>query len=242
MQKNRLLLLIGFNLRNEISVYGRYLSAIMGHIDFLHISPHYLDDVNNEYSSPAVILKENGIANFERTIDKLIEFGVSPTKIIIGFNFGGMKIDVLFRTTSCLGYNEICEITSNQSEKWQQFFDSDASLALAKKKDNTFDFWRQVIVFENKRSIVQRIRIAIKRNLAGAMATFINTDNLHNNCQFGDEKYDFASSHVNITLTIPIENNPVPLLNTINLMMVMALYEIEQESKLSHENLLYFSE
>lgn len=233
LQWNHLLLTGKFDGDNETLNNEHHLLALSRQLDFIHFTPDYQIDPERKYYSLTDALKDHGILEFEYVIDKLIEIGIPPTKIVAGFSFGGIKLDTALRTHRYVGYNEICKVTSNKD--WTNFFELSASLAVIKKKHEFINFWRYVIVYENTRSIVHRVRMAMKRNLAGVMVSFINTDDLRGECSNGDEKYeDFVSPHVAITLTISEENRSIPLLNTINLMMVMATYEIDREAKLSN--------
>lgn len=232
-QWNHLLLSTKIATNNETLNNENYLPILSHQFDFVHFTLEYRIDHDQKYYTITNALQEHGISYFEYVIEKLIAMSVPTSKIVAGFNFGGLQLDVALRNQRYLGYNEICTITTNK--EWAKFFDSDASLAIMKNKDKIVNFWRHIIVFENTRSIIQRIRVAMKRELAGVMASFINTDDLHGKCEIDNEKYnDFVSPHIAITLSISEENKSIPLLNTINLMMVMALYEVEQEVKLSN--------
>lgn len=230
MEWNNLFLTSSVNVENEIFDTA-YYSELSRHLDLMHFTPSYPVSSDREYYTIPKALKEHGISNLELVINKLIELGVPSSKLVIGINFAGFKFDVLSRTKQYFGYNQICSVISDKSQDWIEMYDSAADLAVAKKKDKRFFFWQHVIVFENRQSVISRIRLAMKRSLAGVMANFINTDDLHGKCVTQNEKYnDFISPHVVITLEIPAIST-TPLLDTINLMMVIALLEINQEAK-----------
>lgn len=162
-----------------------------------------------------------------------------PSKIIIEINFIGIQFDVATRTREYVGYNQICELLSNKALGWHETYDSGASLAFAKKTDEKSYFWKYVIVFENKRAILNRIRSAVKRHLSGIMASIINADDIFGKCQNDNEKFnDFQSPHVLITLGISTNDSNVNLVKYINIVMVLALHEIAQELKVSNEYLI----
>lgn len=231
---NGLLLSAKINANNETLNNEKYLLALSHQFDLVHLTLDYQIDPQRKLYTITDALNEYGISHFVYAIDKLIEIGIPSSKIVAGFDFGGLKLDTAYRTQQYLGYHEICETISN--EEWKHYFDTAANLALEKKMDPMLYFWRDVIVFGNIRAIYHRIRSAMERNLAGVMATFINTDHLNGNCKIGNETFNkFVSSNVAINLTITDEYNDIPLLNTINLIMVMTLQEIDLENRLNEE-------
>lgn len=233
LEWNNLLLTSTINVENEILDRSYYIELCQ-YVDLMHFVPRYPVGSNREYYTIAKALKEHGISNLDLAIDRLLELGVPASKIVIGINFGGFKFDFSSWSKQYVGYNHICSVISDNTQKWMEIYDSAADLAVAKKKDNRSFFWQHVIVFENRQSIISRVRLTMRRNLAGVMANFINTDDLHGKCVTKTERYnDFNSPHVVITLKIPAIT-PTPLLNTINIMMVMALHEINQEAKISN--------
>ncbi|XP_031627106.1 probable chitinase 2 [Contarinia nasturtii] len=209
-----------------------YIPILSNNFDFVHFTPEYpIDDRCKAYNLSDA-LREHGIKRIENIVGDLLDMGVFPSKIVIGFNIGGVNFDLAFKTRNYLGYNKLCDVISNEANGWIQFYDSEASMALAKKKHHFIDFWRNIVVFQNTHSIINRIRLALKYNIDGVMLTFINTDDVQGKCQIDDKVYnDFVSPHVNITLTMSVENSRLPLLNKINIMMTMAMYEIRKETK-----------
>lgn len=140
-------------------------------------------------------LKGQGILNVEYTIDYLIKLGASPTKIVMGLpfygrtfvtkldgNFGDVSNDVGFqgpytRENGFMGYNEICVLLSDRMSGWKRSYDDETSQAVAKFKDEETGETR-VAVFDSSRSIANKMKFAMSRNLGGAMIWSIDTGEL----------------------------------------------------------------
>lgn len=242
LERSQLLFLIGVreqNIMTDIMLIG----AMRNHFDFVHFTPEYLTDKEHELYTVSDALREHGTNRIESVMDFLIEVGVTPSKIVIGFNLAGLNYDTALQTREFMGYNKICEIISNDADRWVHFYDSLANMALLKKKHPFIDFWQQIIVFQNTHSIINRVRLVTKQKIGGVMITFINTDDVQGKCRIDDEKYnDFTSPHINITLTMTVQNSKLPLLNKINLIMAMANYEIEREKQYTDKDAIVFAE
>lgn len=67
-----------------------------------------------------------------------------------------------------MGYNEICTLLSNKSSNWEKTFNTEYSEVIAKYRDVKKNETR-VAVFDSSRSIANKMKFAMSRNLAGAM-------------------------------------------------------------------------
>lgn len=195
-------------------------------------------------------LKGQGNLNVEHTIDYLIKLGASPTKIVMGLpfygrtfvteldgNFGDVSNDVGFqgvytRENGFMGYNEICVFVSDRTSGWKKSYDTETNQAIAKyKNDETGE--TRVAVFDSSRSIANKMKFAMSRNLAGAMVWSIDTDDFHGDCDIDDDTFVDFKPIPGVTLNIPKRYNAnYPLLRTINEATVLALDEIAQEAQL----------
>lgn len=235
---NGLLLTSSLDTKSILLDDAEYLKSLCTFFDLVHITQQY-PDASLMYYSVAQALNDRGIENLQLAINRLIQLKVPPSKVAIEINFGGLRFDIASRTRKYLGYNQICELLSNKTLGWSQQHDSTHSLTVARKNDERLPFWRHVVVFEDKRSVLNRIRLAMKANLSGIVASFINTDDVFGDCKIDDEKYDdFQSSHVSISLGISVSDANVNLVKYMNIVMVLALHEIDQELILSHKQLI----
>lgn len=192
------------------------------------------------------VLKIRGISNLENTIDTLIDSGVPSTKIIIGIQFVGLSfhsiLDLSPKSATfrrVIGYNEICQLlsTSDQKTKWNTFYDDEFGLTIAKEDTQA---WRgilrftDIILYESGRSIANKIKFALNRKLAGAMAFSIDMDDYRGNCGMDDDS--FADYNLGGAVNIPNRHNTTqPLLKTVNFAFSVATFE-EPEARQSNKD------
>lgn len=185
------------------------MATMSKYINYLHLIPKYnYIEAWPESVRIEDVLKERGIINLEKTVDRLINLGVSPTKMIIGLHFAGLSFHSLFDVAmkhatfrKSIEYNTICELLlNNEIVQWESLYDEDSGLAIAKRESATHGVFRptDVIVYENSRSIANKILFILSRNLAGAMAFSIDMDDLHGDCGIEDDVssvfFDFSFS------------------------------------------------
>lgn len=112
--------------------------------------------------------------------------GAPPSKIVLGLpfygrtfvtnlegNFGDRINDHAFQgpftqENGVMNYNEICLMLSNKSSEWHTFYITEQEQAMAKYKDVEKNETR-VVVFDNSRSIANKMKYAMSQKLAGAM-------------------------------------------------------------------------
>lgn len=162
------------------------------------------------------------IMNLKKMLAKMITLGVPASKLVMVLNFEGNE---LFRTEKVnavqnvpITYSEICKIYKDDGGlNWEIFYDADASLAYLKKKHKTNKM--ADVVFQNPRSIVNRVRLAMRLNLVGVTIHVINSDDVYGKCHIDEDTFDdFKSS---APLSITTENRP--LLRIINDAIQIAL-------------------
>lgn len=205
------------------------------YVDYVHLIPKY-DYLEIWPGSDRVenVLKERGISNIEYTINRLINSGVASTKIILGLEFIGLYFNSIldlslkhatFRKT--MGYNDVCNLLSNDPEsKWDKFFDDATNMNIAKHESKAFFMIRRikVLVFENSRSIANKVKLILNHRLGGALAFPINMDDHDGHCGIENDTFDDFST-LGTFDSRNTQNATQPLLKTINYVLRIAPFE-----------------
>lgn len=177
------------------------------------------------------------------TIDHIIRLGASPSKIVMGLPFYGRtfitKLDGNFedaatetgftgpytRENGFMGYNEICDVLTNQTSGWTRAWDSTTSQGVARFKDPVKDETR-VAVFDSSRSIANKVWYAVQNNLAGAMVWSIDTDDFRGDCASEEGIFVDVLANAGPLAKVGVPkriNNNYPLLRTINEGIILAM-------------------
>lgn len=221
------------------------IAAISKYLHYLHLIPkyNYVETWPGSYRIEDV-LRERSRSRLERSVDNLIKLGVSAPKIVIGLPFIGLAFHSFFDLSmkyatfrQTLEYREICErLMNNELVQWDSFYDDDSGLAIAKRDSNRYGMLRptDVIVYENGRSIANKIMFILNRNLGGAMAFPIGMDDFDGSCG-GIDLDTFADFIRGQNLKIPKSHNITqPLLKTINIAFRIATAE-ETQARISNK-------
>lgn len=220
-------------------------------VDYVHLIPKY-DYVETWPRSNRVenVLKERAISSIEYTLSRLINSGVASTKIILGLEFMGHYFNSIldlslkhatFRRT--MGYNDVCNLLSNDPDaKWDKFFDDTTNMNIAKHESKAFFMIRRVrvLVFENSRSIANKVKIILNRHLGGALAFPINMDDHSGKCGIETDTFDDFST-LGTFDGRNTRNATQPLLKTINYVLRIAPFEenIQARQPSSDDGLMY---
>lgn len=212
------------------------IASISEYLDYVHLIPKY-DYIETWPGNNRVenILKERSISTMEYSINRLINSGVSSAKIILGLEFIGLYFNSIldlsvkhatFRKT--IGYNEVCNLLSNDPEtKWDKFFDDTTNINIAKHESKS---WHgiirriKVLVFENSRSIANKVKIIVRHHLGGVMAFPIGMDDHDGNCGIDDDTFNDFTSFGSFD-SRNTQNTTEPLLKTINYVLHVAPFE-----------------
>lgn len=217
------------------------IAKLSEYIDYVHLIPLY-DYIETWPGSNRVenVLKERGISNIEYSINRLINSGVASAKIILGLEFIGLYFNSIldlsvkhatFRKT--MGYNEVCDLLSNDPDtKWDKFFDDTSNMNIAKHESKPFFMIRRirVLVFENSRSIANKVKLILSHQLGGAMAFPINTDDHDGSCGIEDDTFDDFST-LGTFDSRNTKNATQPLLKTINYVLRIAPFEEKLQAR-----------
>lgn len=210
------------------------IASISKSLHHLHLIPkyNYIETWPGSYRIDDV-LRERSIARLEKSVDNLLKLGVPSSKIIVGLPFMGLAFHSFFDLSmkyatfrQTLEYREICDRLTNNNDvienEWESFYDEDTGLAIAKRE--TLPTIRRgvlrptdVIVYENGRSIANKILLILSRKLAGAMVFSIDMDDFDGSCGSIDND-TFADFLRGQNLRIPkLLNITQPLLKTVNI-------------------------
>lgn len=215
------------------------IAAMSEYLDFIHFMPkyNYVETWPGNYRVEDV-LRIRGISNLEDSIDSLINSGVSPAKLIIGVQFMGLSfhsiLDLSPKSATfrrAMGHNEVCQLlTTDKTTKWSKFYDDEFGVTVIKDESKS---WRgilrstDVILLESGRSIANKVKFALSRKLAGAMAFTIDLDDYRGTC--GMDEDAFADFNLGGTVNIPNRHNTTqPLLKTLNFAFGVAAFEEPQ--------------
>lgn len=162
-------------------------------------------------------------------IEKILESGVSPGKIVIGVHFSGPAFimtsnEIQFH--NAYGYGSICKAIATHPEKWQKT-NTNSGLSIRKKGRNDL-----VIILESSRSIANKVRVAMKHGLAGIAPIYISSDDFDGHCDIEENTFeDFEIKDLSIE-TPNLNDTKFLLTRTVNEAITVTLNEINQRQKL----------
>lgn len=205
----------GYDLRN----IARIVDAI------LMFTYDYTGPWDNKVGFPAP-LRGDGENNIESRVNYFLSQGVPAEKLILGIPFYGRTFitdnegnigDVTkdnsgfpgpyFRENAFLGYNEICRL--QQIHTWDVSFDLRASQAIGKFKE---DGVTKVTTFDTPRSVANKVKFMMEKNLGGVWNWFVDSDDFRGNCKADLTTFaDFSQA-----VKEPRKEHDYPLLRTIN--------------------------
>lgn len=182
--------------------------TLFEYFDFMFVMCYDYGGAWDKRITPNAPLKSHSNLNVVFTIDYLIKLGAPPSKLVLGLpfygrtfvtnrngNFGDPINNSAFhglytRDSKAMNYNEICLLLLNNASCWTQSFNTEFSEVIAKCRDQQKEETR-VIVFDNSRSIAEKMKFAMSRNLAGAMVWSIDKDDFHGDCGIDQEHANY---------------------------------------------------
>lgn len=171
------------------------IPTLSKYLDLMHVMTYDYGGSWDGRVTANAPLRGQGNLNIETTIDHLIRLGASPSKIVLGIPLYGRTFTTNFngnfgdqtngggfsgpytRKNGLLGYNEICLMSD-----WEESYNDEYSQAVIKHKEGNE---MRVAVFDNIRSVDEKVKYAAKRNLAGVMVWSIDTDDFRGECRSG---------------------------------------------------------
>ena len=163
-----------------------------------------------EFHAP---MKSNDENNVESRVNHFMQLGVPAEKIILGIpffgrtfitsndgNIGDKAKDQGFdgpfvKEGGFLGYNEFCRL--RKEHEWSVSYDSKSSQSIGKfRKDGL----THVVTFDSPRSVANKVKFAVKKNLGGVWVFFVDTGEKFNFYLEWLIKFNFQMiSAVNVT-------------------------------------------
>lgn len=204
--------------------------------DLIHIAQLCFNEICWSKKDIKYVMNELTPSIIQDKVEKLIEWGLTQSKIVVGVQFGGPgfieKKDIDDKDTqieTIRGQNYISKIlTAGYSESikhLKQMYDSETDLRILSVvgTDRT-----ETIYYVTDQMIANTMRFAVRRNLAGGMGYLLEYDDfdgidLSKICN--DNKFDDFDKNV----PVPKRNaSNFPLLRTLNEAISLAIDEINR--------------
>ncbi|XP_058066049.1 probable chitinase 2 [Anopheles bellator] len=251
-KKYNLLLTSAFGASKDIIDSAYDMEALSKYLDFLHIMCYDYNGSWNRQIGPNAPLTSKDFLNVEYTIEHLLDLGAPSSKLVLGLPFygrtfvspvararmGDVADEVGFpgpftKENGFMGYNEMCEELKRNPSDWTLSWDAAAGEMVAIKSNDTVS---QVVVYDNTRSIANKVRFAVRQKLAGLMVWSVDTDDFNGLCEPETDTYVDFGDRDKVTLSIPRPvSGKYPLLKTISNAIVVATDELTQENIVPNE-------
>lgn len=170
--------------------------------------------------------------NLQKSIDCAITLGMPRAKIILGLQLLPTVFDHFSSDVEKFDYSQVCVLNDK--------YDATRGLNTAKKPMPilwTFLPENERYIFESSRSIANKVRFAVRRDLGGIMAFSINYDDFEGKCNSENDTFADFKSATSVALNVPeAKNTTFPLLHTMNEAIVVAMDEKLKEDEIQVEN------
>ncbi|CAH0551736.1 unnamed protein product [Brassicogethes aeneus] len=200
-RKHNFLLTAAFGAGKDTIDLAYDVEGLAVYLDYIHMMCYDYHGAWDQRTGANAPLRSADVLNVEYTINYMLKMGAPANKLVMGLPLYGRTF-ILPETTSLssskkpmlgqeaksvgfqgpftrengfMGYNEICMELKNTSSNWKQYWDSETSTPYAVADD-------KFITYDNERSIAEKIRFAMEKNLAGAMVWSIDTDDFRGDC------------------------------------------------------------
>ncbi|XP_063700712.1 probable chitinase 2 [Culicoides brevitarsis] len=220
------------------------------YLDFLHIMCYDYGGAWDKRVTANAPLKNDGVLSVEYTIEYLMQLGAPASKIVVGLPFYGRTFiselegrlgdsadSVGFKgpytnENGFMGYNEICSALENSTFNWTKEWHDDSSEMVARYLDPVTGKGHAV-TYDTTRSIANKIRFVVRKDLAGAMSWSIDTDDFKGICPEETDTYVDFGHYPGVKLNFPTDKKGrFKLLKTINEAFIIANNEWQQEKDL----------
>lgn len=166
-------------------------------------------------------------------INRLIESGVSSGKIIFHIILQGYERlsndEISFYVDNYKEYNQICQTLSK--DVWKRSYDGSNCIAEKIYKNEHLNW---IIQYDCSRLIANKIRKAMKQNLAGILISYLSSDDSIGKCGIESDTFDDFNSTDGVTLHLPKRNyTTFSALHTINEAIEITLDEMDQMNNIS---------
>lgn len=210
LRKHKLLLTAAFGAGKDTIDVAYDVEGLAVYLDFIHMMCYDYHGAWDQKTGPNSPLKSADNLNVEYSINYMLKSGAPPNKLVIGVPLYGRTFELsepinltskrkvklgmpstnvgfqgpFTRENGFMGYNEICLELNNKTEPWKKFWDSESSTPFAVRG-------KQVITYDDERSIFEKVRFAMEKNLAGVMVWSIDTDDFQGDCADSEEDSNF---------------------------------------------------
>ncbi|XP_015597483.1 probable chitinase 2 [Cephus cinctus] len=215
------------------------IPEISKYLDYIHVMAYDYHTALDKQVLPNAPVSSNDTLNLKDAIQYLLSEGAPSEKIVLGIPMYGRTFSLTklpntpdespvglpalekgfpgpyTRENGFMGYNEICEELLNPSKGWRSGWDDPTGTPYAIKDNN-------VILYDNPRSIREKVDVINKMGLAGAMVWSMDTDDFHGNCA---ALHDFLE---------PQSSRDYPLLKTINMALGNTVRTYDEKKKKNH--------
>lgn len=116
----------------------------------------------------------------------------------------------------------------NQTYSWYNEWNGAASESLGRYRNGDVT---NVVTYDSSRSIANKVRYAMRKNLGGISGWDISMDDFQGDCSIDTDTFMDFKTVPGVQLTKPIrKQRDYPLLRTINEAISLAMEEIRQEN------------
>ncbi|CAG9854412.1 unnamed protein product [Phyllotreta striolata] len=210
-KKHNLLLTAAFGASKATIDVAYDVLGLSVYLDYFHMMCYDYHGAWDKKTGANAPLRSSDTLNVEYTINYMLSLGAPPQKLVLGIplygrtflltepvletskrkpKLGAPALNTGFtgpytREGGFMGYNEICLELKNESLHWKTYWDEESRTPFAVSNN-------RVMVYDDERSIAEKIRFAIEKNLAGAMVWSVDTDDFQGDCS-DPEEGDFVN-------------------------------------------------
>lgn len=167
------------------------VEVLSENLDFMHVMTYDYHGSWDKRVGPNAPLRSADRLNVEHSIAHLIKLGADPGKLVLGLPFYGRTFlaegdgelngpadEIGFqgpytKANGFMDYNEVC--SEIRKGDWKLSWDSEAAQAYARQRVSD-QLKTRVIVFDSPRSIANKVRFGVDKELGGFMVWSLDTD------------------------------------------------------------------
>ncbi|KAL1501790.1 hypothetical protein ABEB36_007051 [Hypothenemus hampei] len=205
-RKHNLILTAAFGAGKDTIDMGYDVEGLALYLDYIHVMCYDYHGAWDRKTGANAPLRSTDVLNVEFTINYMIKLRAPTNKLVLGVPLYGRtfllpepfdhnhnrkpKLSMsstsvgfqgpLTREGGFMGYNEICLELKNKTHPWHKFWDSESATPFAIRDT-------QVITYDDEKSIDEKIKFAMEKNLAGIMVWSVDTDDFQGDCTVDEE-------------------------------------------------------
>lgn len=179
---------------------GYDLRQLNKYLDYFHLmcyDYHGKWDKKTGANAPLTSSDKNDYFTVEYSVNYMLSHGVDANKLVLGLptygrtfklldenensdNLGAATAETAFsgpytNEDGFMGYNEVCMEITNLNSSWTEHWDENSQTPFAKNGV-------KVVSFDNQRSITEKVKFAMHKDLGGVMFWSIDTDDFRGDC------------------------------------------------------------